>query len=273
MKKENKIFKEVLKRRYGLNEDTLERVLKHEPSKEKVINVRTKRSIRFAAIGDTHLGSKEEALNELRAFYKILKKRKINVVLHAGDILDGQNVYYGQEFELAVFGADNQIEYAVKHYPRVNGIITYFITGNHDYGFYKRMGLDVGKSIANQRDDMVYLGQTRGEIKIGGVKIWLVHPDGGMPYALSYRAQKYVEQISSGSKPQIILFGHLHTQYHFDYRNISVFGVGCFQGQTSFILRKGINPVIGGWIITAYLADDAKHSIVRVVPEFIKLRF
>jgi hypothetical protein len=44
---------------------------------------------------------------------------------------------------------------------------------------------------------------------------------------------------------------------------------GSFEGQTKFILRKGINPVIGGWIVNIRLADDAHNSVVSIQPSFI----
>lgn len=264
-------FEETLWQKYGLRENELQRILTREPSLESVKIPATTKTIRFAAIGDTHLGSKKDELSALHQFYRILKRKKISIVLHAGDILDGMGVYRGQEFELAVFGADNQISYAVKHYPKISGITTYFINGNHDYSFYKKLGLDTGAVISRERKDLVYLGHYKGEVNINGIKIWLVHPDGGMPYAISYRGQKYVEQIESGHKPRILLLGHLHTAYFFEYRNIYVFGVGCFQGQTPFILRKGINPVIGGWIIEVKV--DKKNSIRSVVSEFIRVKY
>ena len=96
---------------------------------------------------------------------------------------------------------------------------------------------------------MVYLGQYQADVVLGGVKIRLVHPDGGMPYALSYRGQKLAEHIPSGKKPHILVLGHLHTAYYFHYRLMHIIGAGSFEGQTSFLLRKGINPNIGGWII------------------------
>lgn len=66
--------------------------------------------------------------------------------------------------------------------------------------------------------------------------------------ALSYKGQKIAEQIASGSKPNILLIGHYHTAFYFWYRNIHIFNCGTFQGQTDYLLRKGLNPAIGGWI-------------------------
>lgn len=262
----------MVKTKYGLTEKQLERILVAKKSRKIVpLKIKIGQTYKFAAIGDTHLCSHQEKLEALYGFYNICKKEGIKDVYHAGDILEGQSTYYGQEYEIHTFGADNQVRYCVENYPKVKGITTHFITGNHDYAFYKKLGVDVGKHIAAQRDDMNYLGAFEADIFWKKIRlIRLVHPDGGMPYALSYRLQRYVEQIASGSKPKIILAGHLHTQYQMDYRNIFIFGVGCFQGQTPFILRKGINPTIGGWIITIKVLDDKSKSIIEIIPRFIK---
>ena len=265
--------KRILKDRFGLTERQLGRILVARSRKE-IKSLALYRKVpdeySFAAIGDTHLCSIQEKLRELHTFYDLCRKRKISDVFHAGDVVAGQGIYSGQEYEVNTFGADNQVAYVVDKYPKVKGITTHFITGNHDYSFYKMAGVDVGLKIGEQREDMNFLGAFRGEVFYNGVKlIQLVHPDGGMPYALSYRAQKYVEQVASGSKPRVLLVGHLHTQYNFLYRNINVFGVGCWEGQTTFLARKGINPVIGGWFITVKFGKDKKKSIVSFVSEFV----
>ena len=116
---------------------------------------------------------------------------------------------------------------------------------------------------------MVYLGQYRGDVTINGIKVRFLHPDGGNAYALSYRAQKIAEQIPSGEKPHILVFGHFHTAHYFFYRNIHIFNAGAFEGQTSFLLRKGINPTIGGWTVRIRVAKDKKKTILSISPTFI----
>jgi len=221
----------------------------------------------FGAIGDTHLCSKEEKLTELTTFYEVCQRDGIKEIYHAGDILDGQGVYTGHEYEVHTFGLDNQVNYCVANYPKMDGIKTHFIIGNHDAIYYKKLGADVGKMIAEKRSDLNYLGMYNAEVEITPeIKLRLVHPDKAGAYAISYHAQKFVEQILSGKKPRVLLMGHTHTNYHFHYRNILCIGVGAFQGQTSFILRKGINPVIGGWIIRLTIN---KGNVTRIQTEFI----
>lgn len=267
--------RDILKQNYGLSEKQLERILIAKKQAEvDDLKLEISDSYKFGAIADTHLCSNHEKITELNKYYDICKQEGITDVYHAGDIIAGQGIFRGQEYEIHTFGADNQVEYVVNNYPKRDGITTHFILGNHDYIYYKKMGIDVGKMIDSRRKDLNYLGQFQADVMWSGIRlIRLLHPDGGMPYALSYRAQKIVEQISSGEKPRILLMGHLHTEYKFNYRNIDVVGCGCFEGQSAYLLRKGINPVIGGYIIEIKLLDDEKRSIFDFNPRFIKLQF
>ncbi len=267
--------KDIVKDKYGLTPKQLEKVLVAQKSTAiKPLKVNPGKKYKFAAVGDTHLCSKEERLDALNAFYDMCVKEGVTDVYNAGDLIAGQGVYRGQEYEIHTFGADNQVRYFVENYPRRKGITTHFVTGNHDYIYYKQIGLDVGRMIDQCRDDMNYLGVFQADIMYEGIPlIRLIHPDGGMAYAMSYRMQKYVEQISSSKKPRIIISGHQHTAVWFFYRNIYVVQAGAFEGQTMLILRKGINPTIGGWIIEIQLSDDKHKSIISFKPDFRILEY
>ena len=134
----------------------------------------------------------------------------------------------------------------------------------HDLSYYKDLGVDVGIQIASQRKDMKYLGQWQADVLIENIRVRLLHPDRGNAYAISYYAQKITEQIQSGKKPQIIFFGHWHSAIYFLYRNIHIFCSGCYEDQTPYLMRKGINPVIGGWIIKIKKANDKNNSIISL---------
>jgi predicted phosphodiesterase len=217
--------------------------------------------IRFGVVGDTHMCSREERINELQSFYEICHKMGIKTILHAGDILDGWGVYRGQQAEVHTFGAKGQAQYVIDHYPKVEGIVTRFITGNHDESWWKLAGIDVGDLITAQRSDMDYLGMYMADVKIGSITIRLHHGDGGGAYALSYKGQKFAEQIPSGNKPHVLLLGHYHTAFYFWYRRIHILNVGCFQGQTNFLKRKMLNPAIGGWMVEMRISKDGKNVI------------
>ena len=110
--------------------------------------------------------------------------------------------------------------------------------------------------IANKREELVYLGQFQADIELNGIKFRLMHHDKGNAYAISYAGQKIAEQIASGNKPDILLLGHLHTALYFWYRNMHILSCGTFQGQTPFLMRKGLNPAVGGWICEARMGNE-----------------
>ncbi len=267
--------KDIVRDKFGLTERQLEKVLIAKKEREiKPFNIQIGETYKFAVVSDTHLCSAEEKLEALHGFYDIGKKQNITDFYNAGDVVAGQGVYQGQEYEIHTFGADNQVDYFCENYPKVKGITTHFILGNHDYIYYKQIGLNIGDMITKQRDDLKFLGIFQADVMFGNVPlIRLVHPDGGIPYAVSYRMQKYSEQVSSGKKPNIILSGHQHTALYFPYRNMHILQAGAFEGQTKLILRKGINPNIGGWIVTIKMAKDNRKTILSFKPEWIQMEY
>ena len=186
-------------------------------------------------------------------------------MLHCGDLVDGNgNMYRGQIYEQFALGADSQIEYAVSNYPRYKDMTTYVIGGNHDASFQTAVGIDVVGSICRRRDDMEYLGFGGADVRLVGVPIYLLHCDGGVPYARSYRLQKIIEQFPGGKKPRILAAGHLHvTDLLPNYRNVMAFLAGAFQSQTPYLRRKGLAPDIGGSIVDVTVTDDASLASIR----------
>ena len=258
-----KLLKEL-----GITEVQLKRILAGRRRKPAIIHEHiTDEEYEFGIISDTHICSRYECLDELHTFYAICEKIGITKVLHAGDLIDGGMSHPGWENEIHTFGADRQVRYLIKNYPKVGGITTYFITGSHDYSFWKRAGVDVGELIMDQRNDLLYAGMTQGDIELGKIKIRLIHPAGGMPYARSYRGQKIVESIAPGNKPDVLAVGHLHASYYFHYRNVHVLGAGAFQRQTPYLMEKSLMPDIGGWTIKIRLDKDG--SIVAFQPSWI----
>jgi DNA polymerase II small subunit/DNA polymerase delta subunit B len=77
--------------------------------------------------------------------------------------------------------------------------------------------------------------------------------------------QKYINSIQGGTKPNIICAGHLHSSYYLPYRNIHAIGSGCFQWQTNWMRSKGMQAVVGGWIV------EVKHNkgeVISIKPQF-----
>lgn len=225
-------------------------------------------TLRFAIMGDTQIGSKYTQLTHLHNFYDICKREGITNVYHTGDLTDGLKMRVGHEYELYEVSADEMRDDVVKNYPKIDGITTHFITGNHDASIYKHVGYDIGQAIANLRPDMKYLGRDCAVVNLTpNCTLELRHPWDGSAYSISYKPQKMIEAMESDSKPNILAIGHYHKAEYIFYRNIHALQTGCFQGQTPFTRGKGISVHMGGWIVT--ITVDTNGHILRFTPEYI----
>lgn len=230
----------------------------------------------FGLIADTHIGSLYQRVDALRAYYAHCEGEGVETILHAGDVIDGWRVYKGQEFELIPNARSwqEQRDMFADLAPRSKHITTYFITGNHDQSFKKLVGLAVGDELQRARPDWKCLGQDAATIVLktrGGLnyKAMLLHPNGGVAYALSYRLQKIIESVSGGQKPNLISVGHYHKSLHVPgYRNVEGFYPGTFQSQTPLMIQQSSIAQIGGWIITITLGDR-KHLTSRIDTEWV----
>ncbi len=215
--------------------------------------------IRFAAVGDTHLGSKYCRLDCLEDFYDHVAKREIPLVLHAGNWVDGEASF--NRHDLLVHGMDPQMQYLAEHYPRRPGVECWAITGEDHEGWWaRREGVDVGRYAENVmrhagRTDWHDVGFMESFIDLvhgdtgKSCKLCLMHPGGGSAYAVSYAPQKIVEGFDGGDKPAVLLLGHYHKHSYNLIRNVHTFQVGCFEDQTIFMRQRKLAAHLGGWFI------------------------
>jgi UDP-2,3-diacylglucosamine pyrophosphatase LpxH len=224
------------------------------------------KEIIFGVASDLHFGSKECQLTALNEFCEICRKKGVKYIFTPGDVCAGYNVYPGQQFEVYALSAEEQEDSVIVNLPR--GFEWYMLGGNHDYSFIKRGGgHNPLLAIEAQRSDVHYIGFDDADIPIlPGVDMKLWHPSGGVPYSYSYRIQKGVEQIAYTElanisrdvkdKPSVrfLLAGHLHIQMQAMFGSIFGMQCGCFEGQTSYLKRKGLHPLVGGYIVKAELS-------------------
>jgi hypothetical protein len=224
---------------------------------------------KFGLTGDKHMGCLYHHTQALHGFYAYAKECGVKVVYDTGDLLTGHRVYRGQEFELRDIGLDAQVERVRQDHPN-NGIVTRFITGNHDASFKNEAGVVAGKLIQHARPDMEFLGEEQARVEYntpnGKFTIMLLHPGGGSSYALSYRPQKIVESLEGGTKPDLLAIGHYHKADMIpSYRNVCAIQTGTFQRQTPFMARGGLSAHVGGWIVE--VVKGKGHNIIKA--EFV----
>jgi len=227
----------------------------------------------FGVTSDNHFCNKLQQLTFLKSFYRLCKERGAKRVFNAGDVTEGHfkrrpdHIY---EIMGGKIGVDDQADYVAEVYPYEEGIITDVIGGNHDETHIQNGGADVLKRVANQRNDFNYLGNGSATIQITkNCSVRLIHPLDGATYALSYSAQKYVDSIQGGEKPDILLIGHHHKAMYLFYRNIHILECGTTCGQTLWMERKRIAAHTGAWIVE--VTFDKEGKILRFLPEFIPL--
>lgn len=225
--------------------------------------------ITIAMLSDTHIGSYDTQITLLHEFYKECHKRHIKTIFHCGDICEGERMRDGHPYECYRHGADQHVDHICAVYPKIKGMTTYFITGNHDASLIKRLGFNIGPAIALRRNDMIYLGRDCAIINITPqCSVELRHPADGSNMALSAKPQRLVDKMSYEEKPNLLFVGHYHKMLYMEYKNVHTYLTGCFQAQTSFMKNRGLAAAVGGWIITLKLDKDT-GAIKRIKNEFV----
>ncbi len=225
----------------------------------------------ICVVSDTHLGNIHQQLHLLNQIYQEAYNRGIKIVLHCGDLVDGNYPNRPEQpRQQFLHGFDEQAGYVVDMYPKVEGITTKYILGSHDETHYKNGQATVSNWVSRCRDDMIYLGQDSAAITINGVKIFMDHPGGGSAQALSYKPQKRIEILESDFKPKILLIGHYHKSYSFVYRNVRGIEVPCLCDKTQFQQKQGLSNAVGAYFLTIF--SDSKGNIQYFEPEEILFR-
>lgn len=229
----------------------------------------------YGVLGDTHLGSKHERLDVVKALYDRYEEEGITEVFHTGNWIEGEMRL--NKHDIKVFGMDAQINYFLEHYPQKKGITTYFVAGDDHEGWYQqREGIEIGRhleqmAVGGGRKDLRYLGYVEADVCLKAdtdERIMRVcHPGGGSAYALSYSVQKLVESYQGGEKPSVLLYGHYHKYDVNYYREVYCVGTGCCVDQSIFMRKNKIQAHVGGIIMRLQQAPTGE--ITRMQHEWL----
>lgn len=224
--------------------------------------------VRFGYISDTHIGHKCFSLELWDKMAKHFKAKKVEVVYHAGDILEGMSGRDGHIYELDAIGAEAQMSYASDLLNSVDFKV-YGILGNHDlwYSAKANIGLNIGKELEFRCKNFINLGDWEANVDIGkGVLLKLYHGNDGSAYATSYKLQKLIESFTGGEKPNIVLSGHYHKSLYMFVRNVHGFESGTLCGQTRWMRGKKIAAHMGFGLVDVWIS---KNGVQRLVHEFV----
>jgi len=227
----------------------------------------SKSSFKFAHITDTHMGHNFSKLDWWLKAVDLIEKEECQFVCHSGDVTEGMNSRIpGHMYELEAIGSSAQLQLA---HDRVNLLPcpVYAIDGNHDLWGHNNIGFDPCKELEQRMPGkFVYLGMHEADLKISNITIKMWHGEDGASYATSYRTQKFVEQLSGGEKPHILLAGHDHKEIAYTCRNVKVFGGGTLCGQTKWMRNKKLAAHVGFRIIEVWTNET---GIERIKEEWI----
>ena len=213
---------------------------------------------KIGACGDQHLGSNYERLDVNEALYDRYVEEGVTQVFNTGNWIEGEAGRLNFS-DVKVHGMDDQIEYAIKHYPKRDGITTYFVAGDDHEGWYqKKNRITIGAHFERMareagRTDLVYMGYMEADVRLeaprGESFLKVMHPGGGSAYATSYAPQKIAEAFQEGEKPHICLLGHYHKMDYGFHRGIHMVQTGTSQDQSSFMRKQKIKAHVGGALI------------------------
>ncbi len=229
------------------------------------------REIKIALLGDTHIGSKKTAWGALHEFYHYAYEAGVREFYHAGDLTDG--MYKNRDnsfFEQDAHGFSEQVQMVVDKYPRLEGAMTYFITGNHDATHMRNGGANVGETVEMGREDMCYLGHNFAKVWLTPeVDLNLIHPTDCGAQAVSHKLQKIIDGAERQRKSKIVAVGHYHKMAWVYWKDTHGFMVPSFQYQTEFMRDNNLKSYVGGFILTIKL--DRHGKLVSLTPEFVEL--
>lgn len=218
--------------------------------------------LKLCLISDTHLCSKYDRLDILNYIYDKAYSEGYKYILHSGDFTDGRSHRPEHIYELKELSYEGQVDYCVEYYPQRYGVYTYAISGNHDNWWYKSTGSEIVKSIANKRDDIIYLGSDCADLKMGNVKIRMFHGKGGNAYAKSYKLQKYLDAIPQDEKPDILQTGHIHQSFYMKQDNTHCFQTSCLEDITPYGRSQGFSSDKSCWWLN--IESDKKGRIFDI---------
>ena len=239
----------------------------------------TDENIKVMLISDTRFGSIYQQTTILNDMYLKAKEMGVKYVFLTGDVVEG--IYRGSKSiyntTLHKDGYDDQADYVAACFPRIQGITTYFVTGEHDLSFLKGTDkVDIGKLIAAKRDDMIYLGPKRkkvsfvtGDRRSGSISFYLQHSSGNVPYTISYKPQQKISSLRNEDKTDILVTSHFAACDSFLRRGVRSYQVPTVTATTDE-MKDANTPVyntIGAWVVS--LDRDKKGSLKRTSQMYI----
>ena len=220
-------------------------------------------------ISELRFGSKNEQISVLNDMYRKFASEGVKYVVVAGNLIEG--TYTGKdalEFgsSLITNDAKAQADHLIEYYPKVEGIKTLFITGKNEHKCAKK--LDVGKYIAENREDMIYLGPKSCTLYFNNVSLKVEQlKRGSKAYTIAYPPQQYSRSMPSYEDYDAIILGGTQSEQHFPtIRDTQIFTAPSVAARTPKMKDDYEQNVVSA--LTLDISYLKTGKLKKLVPEF-----
>lgn len=220
-------------------------------------------------ISELRFGSKNEQISVLNDMYRKFASEGVKYVVVVGNLIEG--TYTGKdalEFgsSLITNDAKAQADHLIEYYPKVEGIKTLFITGKNEHKCAKK--LDVGKYIAENREDMIYLGPKSCTLYFNNVSLKVEQlKRGSKAYTIAYPPQQYSRSMPSYEDYDAIILGGTQSEQHFPaIRDTQIFTAPSVAARTPKMKDDYEQNVVSA--LTLDISYLKTGKLKKLVPEF-----
>lgn len=228
--------------------------------KKSFIELPVNGEFKFLALSDTRLCSHYQQMSILKEIYLRAFKEGALFALHLGDITEGLHTNNYLKDTIFAYDTISQKNYTVENYPFIEGFNTYFIIGEHDETHLKEENTNIGKLIASERKDLIYLGQKRAVVKAGNTNILMRHPKGKVAYTMSYKSQRHINAMRSEDKVNIVLNGHWCYMDEYVLRKINQYSIPSVVANTPEMDFLDTPNTVGAYIISVKLDEKGNFK-------------
>lgn len=128
---------------------------------------------RFIFFSDSHIGNINDKIILLDKLYDYAQDNYIKFMIFGGDWIEG--IRSGRPSYSRLATTQEQLDEAIRNYPKRNNIYTAMLLGNHDMYSIEDIGLDIRKQIENKRADIITLGYISSRIRFNNINVTLHH--------------------------------------------------------------------------------------------------
>lgn len=217
--------------------------------------------LKLGVCSDKHYNDKQCDEWAIKDLYSEFDSQKVDAVVDWWDMTAGINVYKWQVFDLLNHSFEDQINHIAETHPTLKDWKkTYAINGNHDMAWNDVAWINFWTELQKLRPDIVNVWSYQWNITLNDIKIWLQHGSKGMPYAVSYHLQKYIEKLPQGKEPDLRVLWHYHSSLFMQYHWIMCFLPWAFQRWNLLTKRM--------WLPE----DNIGGRIVEIIKEWEKIK-